>query len=48
MGARCGNVMLPQFISYGGGFFRGTKIVERELSKAAQGGFAELCAQQLL
>lgn len=31
--------MLPQFVNYGGSFFRETKIVERELFKAAQSSF---------
>lgn len=48
MGARCVYVMLPQLVRCSGGFFKETKIVERELSKAAQNGFAELCARQLL
>lgn len=48
MGARCGCVVLPWFVRCNGGFFRETKIVETELAKAAQSGFAELCAWQLL
>lgn len=50
VGTRCGDVMLPQFVKYNGGFFRETKIGERELSKAAQSGFVlgSFCKAQFL